>query len=391
MSSTEAQPSAETRRILRDLIAFDTVSRNSNLDLIDYVQSALADLGIESELTHDDTGRKANLYATIGPQDRGGIALSGHTDVVPVDGQPWSSDPFALYEADGKLYGRGTADMKGFVAAVLAYAPAFAKAQLNEPVHLCFSYDEEVGCLGVQKLLAPLMNREVRPRAAIIGEPTGMEVINAHKGKLSTCAEVRGFACHSAYAPEGVNAALAAARLTAKLGEIAERKATEGPFDSAYDIPHTTVHVGVLEGGTALNIVPDAAKLHFEIRNLPNDDPHAILQEAIDYARQELEPAMQSVQAETGFSFHRLSHFPALDTDPGDDVVVLAKALAGKNATGKVAFGTEAGRFKDAGIPAVVCGPGYIAQAHKPDEFVGLDQLAACERFLAGLLDRLSA
>ena len=391
MSSPSADPSAETRRILADLIAFDTVSRNSNLALIDYVRGLLAELGIDSELTHDDAGRKANLYATIGPRNRGGIALSGHTDVVPVDDQTWTSDPFELREADGKLYGRGTADMKGFLAAVLAHAPAFARARLSAPVHLCFSYDEEVGCLGVQKLLAPLMQRDVRPAAAIIGEPTGMEVINAHKGKLSMRAEVTGFACHSAYAPEGVNAALAAARLAAKLGEIAERKNAHGPFDTAYDVAHTTVHVGVLLGGTALNIVPSSATLEFEVRNLPGDDPHALVQEAIDYARAELEPAMQAVKAGTGFSFAELSHFPALDTDPGHDVVVLAKSLAGKNATGKVAFGTEAGRFKDAGIPAVVCGPGLIAQAHKPDEFVALDQLAACERFLGGLLDKLSA
>ena len=391
MPPTHAAPSAETRRILADLIAFDTVSRNSNLQLIDYVRALLADLGVESELTHDADGRKANLYATIGPTDRGGIALSGHTDVVPVDDQTWTSDPFALREADGRLYGRGTADMKGFLACVLAHAPAFARARLSQPVHLCFSYDEEVGCLGVQKLLAPLMQREVRPTAAIIGEPTGMEVINAHKGKLSMRAEVSGSACHSAYAPEGVNAALAAARLAAKLGEIAERKMSDGPFDSAYDVAHTTVHVGVLEGGTALNIVPSSASLEFEVRNLPGDDPHALVQEAIDYARNALEPEMQAVKAGTGFSFAELSHFPALDTDPGHEVVVLAKALAEKNATGKVAFGTEAGRFKDAGIPAVVCGPGLIAQAHKPDEFVELDQLAACERFLAGLLDRQSA
>ncbi|MBK1669657.1 acetylornithine deacetylase [Rhodovibrio sodomensis] len=390
MSSHPAEPSAETRRILADLIAFDTVSRNSNLALIEYVRAQLAELGVESELTHDDAGRKANLYATIGPTDRGGIALSGHTDVVPVDDQTWASDPFELREADGRLYGRGTADMKGFLACVLAYAPAFARAQLSAPVHLCFSYDEEVGCLGVQKLLTPLLQRDVRPAAAIIGEPTGMEVINAHKGKLSMRAEVTGFACHSAYAPDGVNAALAAARLAAKLGEIAERKIAEGPFDPAYDVAHTTVHLGVLEGGTALNIVPSAARLDFEVRNLPGDDPHVLVQEAIDYARREIEPAMQAVRPGTGFSFAELSHFPALDTDPGHDVVVLAKALAGKNATGKVAFGTEAGRFKDAGIPAVVCGPGLIAQAHKPDEFVALDQLAACERFLGGLLDRLS-
>jgi acetylornithine deacetylase len=391
VSSASAEPSAETRRILADLIAFDTVSRNSNLALIRYVAAYLADLGVASELTHDETGAKANLYATIGPADRAGIALSGHTDVVPVDGQAWSGDPFDLWEADGKLFGRGTADMKGFLAAVLAHAPAFARAELATPVHLCFSYDEEVGCLGVQKLLAPLMQRDVRPTAAIVGEPTEMQVINAHKGKLSMRAEVTGYACHSAYAPAGVNAALAAARFAGKLGELAARKQADGPFDPAYDVPHTTVHLGVLEAGTALNIVPSAARVEFEVRNLPGDDPHALAQEAIDHARSEIEPAMQALRPETGFAFAELSHFPALDTDPGHEVVTLAKALTGRNATGKVAFGTEAGRFQDAGIPSVVCGPGSIQQAHKPDEFVALEQLAACERFLAGLLDRLRA
>jgi acetylornithine deacetylase len=392
MSDAHADtPSEATRRHLADLIAFDTTSRNSNLELIRHVEALLAELGVESELTWDDDGRKANLYATIGPRDHGGIALSGHTDVVPVDGQDWSRDPFAMWEANGRLYGRGTCDMKGFIAACLAWAPKFAAAELATPVHLCFSYDEEVGCLGVQKLLTPLMDRPTKPRAAIIGEPTEMAVINAHKGKLSMRAEVRGLACHSALAPQGVNAALAAARLAAKLGEIAERKAAEGPFDQAYDVPYSTVHPGVLQGGTALNIVPSEASLDFEVRNLPDDDPHAILREALDYARRDLEPAMQAVDPKAGFSFRELSHFPALNTPEDSDVVTLAKAVAQANATGKVAFGTEAGRFDAAGIPAVVCGPGAIAQAHKPDEFVALDQLAACERMLERLLAQLSA
>ena len=383
-------PTAATRKHLADLIAFDTTSRNSNLDLIRHVEAYLADLGVASELSYDADGRKANLYATLGPTDRPGIALSGHTDVVPVDGQDWSSDPFQVAERGGKLYGRGSCDMKGFLAVCLAWAPRFLDADLATPVHLCFSYDEEVGCLGVRTLLDALRDKPVRPRAVVVGEPTGMQVINAHKGKLSMRAEVRGLSCHSALAPQGVNAVQAAARLAVKLAEMAERKASEGPFDRAFDVPHTTVHAGVLHGGTALNIVPSEATLDFEVRNLPDDDPHALMDEAMRYARERIEPAMHAIDPSTGFSFHELSHFPALDTPPDAELVTLAKALAQANDTGKVAFGTEGGRFQEAGLPAVVCGPGSIAQAHKPDEFVAADQLAACERFMDRLVERLS-
>jgi acetylornithine deacetylase len=375
--------------MLERLIAFDTTSRNSNLELIRDVEQYLADLGIDCELTYDDGGGKANLFATLGPANKPGIALSGHTDVVPVDGQDWSSDPFDAVQRDGKLYGRGSCDMKGFLAACLAYAPKLLAARPKTPVHLCFSYDEEVGCLGVRKLLADLAQRPVKPSMVIVGEPTEMRVVNAHKGKLSMRATVRGLSCHSSLAPQGVNAVEAAARLTVFLSDLARRKAQEGPFDEAFDVPHTTVHAGVIDGGTALNIVPSECRLAFEFRNLPQDDPRDLLAEAVDFVRREVEPAMQAIDPATGFTFEELSAFPALDTEPDAAVVTLAKALARANDTGKVAFGTEAGLFAADGIPAVVCGPGSIEQAHKPDEFIALDQLAQCERFLDRLLDHV--
>lgn len=385
------RPSAETIDMLRRLVAFDTTSRNSNLDLIRDVAGYLDGLGVASELTYDEDGRKANLYATLGPADVPGIALSGHTDVVPVDGQDWSSDPFALREHDGRLYGRGSCDMKGFLAVCLAYAPKFLAAKPRVPVHLCLSYDEEVGCLGVRKLLAELEKKPVRPKAVVIGEPTGMQVVNAHKGKLSMRAHVRGLSCHSSLAPQGVNAVEAAARLAVFLSDMGRRKAAEGPFDEGFDIPYTTAHCGVISGGTALNIVPSECTLDFEFRTLPREDAEALLAEVQDYVRREIEPPMHAVDGATGFTWEESSAFPALDTDPEAAVVTLAKALAQANDTCKVAFGTEAGRFSESGIPAVVCGPGSIAQAHKPDEFISLEQLVRCERFMDRLIDHLNA
>jgi acetylornithine deacetylase len=373
------------------LIGFDTTSRNSNLELIRYVQGYLAEHGVESHLTHDADHPKANLYATLGPDDRPGIALSGHTDVVPVDGQDWSSDPWRVVERDGRLYGRGACDMKGFIAIVLAHVPRFLARGPATPIHLCLSYDEEVGCLGVRGLLAFLAGQPVKPAACIIGEPTSMKVITAHKGKLSLRCRVRGLEAHSSLAPKGVNAINAAARVIAKLADMARRKAEEGPYDTDYDVTHTTVHTGLIQGGTQLNIVPGACSFEFEFRNLPADDPEALLAELKAYAHQEIEPAMKAIAPDTGFAWEVMSAFPGLETPPDAEVVALAKALSGGNTTGKVAFGTEAGLFHDSGIPAVICGPGSIEQAHKPDEYVSLEQLALCERFMARLADRVAA
>jgi acetylornithine deacetylase len=383
--------SAEARAMIERLIAFDTTSRNSNLDLIHDVRDYLAGLGVESHLTFDDDKNKANLYATLGPDDRGGIALSGHTDVVPVDGQDWSSDPWTIVERDGRLYGRGTCDMKSFIAVALAHAPRFLERELRLPIHLCLSYDEEIGCQGVPRMLAFLAERPVRPAACIVGEPTEMRVVTGHKGKLAYKCGVRGLEGHSALAPHGVNAVEAAAKVIARISAIAARKAAEGPFDPAYDVPHSTVHCGVVEGGTALNIVPADCRFEFEFRCLPVDDPAALLAEVRAYAHDEIEPAMKAISPGAGFSWDEHSYFPGLDIPTDADVVALAQALTGANDTFKVAFGTEAGLFHESGIPAVVCGPGSIAQAHKPDEFIALEQVALCERFMARLLDRVAA
>jgi len=382
--------SKDVRDMIERLIAFDTTSRNSNMELIEDVRGYLAGLGVESHLTYDDDRRKANLYATLGPTDRGGIALSGHTDVVPVDGQDWSSDPWTVTERDGRLYGRGTCDMKAFIAVALSYAPRFLAADLQMPVHLCLSYDEEIGCQGAPRMLAFLADQPVRPRACIVGEPTEMRVIVGHKGKLSCRAEVQGLECHSALAPRGVNAVHAAARVVTRLAEMAREKATEGPFDEDYEVPYTTVHCGVIRGGTALNIVPAACSFDFEFRCLPQEDPQTLYEEVQAFARDQVEPAMKAVSPETGFTWNPISSFPGLDIANDHEIVTLVKSLVGANATGKVDFGTEAGLFDRSGIPAVICGPGSILQAHKPDEFIALEQIALCERFMERLLDRLT-
>jgi acetylornithine deacetylase len=377
--------------MIRRLVAFDTTSRNSNLDLIHYVRDYLKGLGVEARLVLDAEATKANLYATLGPTDRPGIALSGHSDVVPVDGQDWASDPWQTSERDGRLYGRGTCDMKGFIGAVLALVPEFLQRELTTPIHLILSYDEEVGCVGVRRLLEVMRDMPVRPKACVIGEPTEMKVATAHKGKMSTRARVRGHECHSSLAPHGVNAIEMAAQVVTYLAAMGRRFAADGPFDHDYDVPHNTVHTGLIVGGTALNIVPAECRFDFEFRYLPGTDPQALLAEVQDYAKRELLPRMQGISQATGFDWEGISAFPGLNIALDEPVVQLAKALTGANATGKVAFGTEAGLFQQAGIPTVICGPGSIAQAHKPDEYVALDQIAQCEAFLRRLIDRVAA
>ncbi|MGE0714049.1 MAG: acetylornithine deacetylase [Alphaproteobacteria bacterium] len=385
------RPSPASLEMIRRLVGFDTTSRNSNLELIEWIRRYLTDHGIASELFHDDDGRKANLFATIGPADRGGVMLSGHTDVVPIDGQEWSTDAFDVVERDGRLYGRGTTDMKSFVAVALAMVPRFVAARLATPVHLAFSYDEEVGCLGVRRMIEAVARRDIRPTACIVGEPTEMQVIVAHKGKLSIRCDVRGFECHSSICHTGVNAVEAAAEVVACLRRIGRRLRDDGPHDPAFDPPYTTVHTGTIAGGTALNIVPKDCAIEFEFRYLPGQDPRALLAEVQDHAERVLLPEMRAVRPDTGFTWSEMSAFPGLGTPEDAPVVELVRGLSGANRTGKVAFGTEAGLFEAAGIPTVVCGPGSIDQAHKPNEFIALDQVAACEAFLGRLVDRLVA
>jgi acetylornithine deacetylase len=380
-----------SRDILARLIAFDTVSRNSNLALIKYIQDYLAGLGVDSELFFDEAGGKANLFATLGPRDRGGVCLSGHTDVVPVDGQNWSVPPFELTENDGRLYGRGTADMKGYIACVLAAVPAFLAQPLRVPLHLAFSYDEEVGCLGVRSLLADLARREHKPIACIIGEPTELKPVLGHKGKLAMRCQVHGAACHSAYAPQGVNAIEYAAKLINRLGEIGSRLAAPERHDPRFDPPYSTVQTGVIGGGRALNIVPAECQFDFEVRALPSDDPQQVAEQLRDYAETELLPKMRAVKAEADIRFSELSAYPALATDPQSEVAQLLARLSGSDEFSTVAFGTEGGLFDQAGIPTVVCGPGSMDQGHKPDEFVSVEQLAACDGMLGRLVEWMKA
>ena len=373
--------------LLTTLVGFDTTSRDSNLALIDWVESYLADLGIKSDRSWDADRRKANLFATIGPDDKPGIVLSGHTDVVPVDGQDWTSDPFTLTRKDGKLVGRGASDMKGFLGVVLAKTPEFVRRQPKTPIHLAFTYDEEVGCLGVRTLLADLAKRPVRPRACVVGEPTLMKPVIGHKGKQSVRCHVHGLECHSALAHQGVNAVEAAAELVAHLKGMARRFRDQGPFDPDYSPPYTTVHTGKIHGGTALNIVPKDCSFDFEFRYLPSEDPAVLFGEVERFATEKLLPEMRAISAAAGFDFQELSSMAGLDMSSEAEVTRLVMQLSGANGTGKVSFGTEGGLYQEFGIPTIVCGPGSIEQAHKPDEWIEIEQLVAAERFMDRLLD----
>ncbi|WP_434568593.1 acetylornithine deacetylase [Pseudomonas sp. Z3-8] len=375
-----------SRALLAELVGFATVSRDSNLALIEFVGDYLQGLGVSSELIYNAERTKANLLASIGPSVPGGVVLSGHTDVVPVDGQAWTVDPFCLSEMDGKLFGRGTADMKGYLASVLAAVPTFLSSPLRRPLHLAFSYDEEVGCLGVRSLLEVLPQRIPQPALCLIGEPTELQPVLGHKGKLAMRCHVRGAPCHSAYAPYGVNAIEQAARLIGRLGEIGAELAEPSRHDGRFDPAYSTVQVGVIQGGTALNIVPADCRFDFEVRALPDFAPQGVVEKLQDYADQALLPRMRAVSADTAIRFEHLSAYPGLATAPDSEAARLIARLCGSEAFGTVAFGTEGGLFDQAGIPTVVCGPGSMDQGHKPDEYVSVEQMAACDR----LMDRLA-
>lgn len=378
-----------SRELLARLVAFPTVSRDSNLALIEFVRDYLAGLGVACELDYNSAGSKANLFATIGPTERGGVLLSGHSDVVPVDGQAWTVPPFELSERGGKLYGRGAADMKGFIACVLAAVPRFLARPLRLPIHLAFSYDEEVGCLGVRSLLAELQQRPNKPLLCLIGEPTELKPVLGHKGKLAMRCQVQGAACHSAYATQGVNAIEYAARLIGKLGEIGQRLKAVERQDERFDPPYTTLQTGLISGGRALNIVPAECQFDFEVRALPSDDPQQVADELKAYAEAELLPQMRGVSAASAIAFQPLSAYPGLATDPHSQAAELLALLSGSRDFSTVAFGTEGGLFHQAGIPTVVCGPGSMEQGHKPDEFVSQQQLDGCDAMLMRLADWL--
>jgi acetylornithine deacetylase len=376
---------SSSKDLLASLIAFDTTSRESNLQLIEFVRDYLDRLQVPSTLIFNDERTKANLFATIGTDDRPGIVLSGHTDVVPVDGQPWSVPPFELSEKDGKLYGRGTADMKGYIACVLAAVPGLLAEPLRMPVHIALSYDEEVGCLGVRSLLAELEQRPHKPLLCIIGEPTELKPVLGHKGKLAMRCDVHGAACHSAYSPQGVNAIEYAADLIGELGRIGSRLRAPDLQDSRFDPPFTTVQTGVISGGKALNIVPADCRFDFEIRTLPSQNPKDVAQQLEHYAQQQVLPRMQAVDTRSSISFSELSAYPGLATDAQSQAARLIAEFCGSSAFTTVAFGTEGGLFDAVGIPTVVCGPGSMDQGHKPDEFVSVEQLQACDSMLERL------
>ena len=381
----------QTTTILEALIGFPTVSRDPNDGLIAYVAELLRGVGIEPVLVPNEDGSKANLHASIGPAGAGGVMLSGHTDVVPIDGQAWTRPPFALTESGGRFYGRGTADMKGFVACALAAMLRGAGRPLRSPLHLALSYDEELGCLGVHSLIDLLRRGPARPALCIVGEPTGMQVATGHKGKTGLRATCRGVEAHSELAPTGLNALHLAADLMAAIRAEQERIAAEGTRDGDYDVPYSTLHVGRLNGGVALNIVPNLAVMDFELRNLAGDDPATLLA-PIHEAAERLGAAAREKFPGAGIGIEIFNAYPGLDTARTSEAVAFVKGLTGANGTIKVAFGTEGGLFSDElGLPTVVCGPGSMAQGHKPDEFVEAEQLARCDAMLDALLDRLEA
>lgn len=380
-----------TLELLDRLIAFPTVSRDPNRELIAFAQDFLAARGIEAQIVATPDGRKANLFATIGPADRPGIMLSGHTDVVPVEGQAWSSDPFRLRVEDGRAYGRGTADMKGFVAAALALAARAAGRELSTPLHLALSHDEEVGCVGVRSLIERMEQTPVRPHICIVGEPTSLRIATGHKGKLAARATCCGVEGHSALAPRALNAIHLACDFVGVLREQQDRLATEGARDPDYDIPYTTVHAGVIDGGTALNIVPNRCTVDFEIRNIAQDDASQILNRLMDGAAKLVEQR-KGAFPQADIVVDVVNTYPGLATPPDAPIVDFVRLLVEDPATFKVAFGTEGGLFDSRlSIPTVICGPGSMDQGHKPDEFISLDQLASCDRMMGRLLDRLAA
>ncbi|MFV1589896.1 acetylornithine deacetylase [Phaeobacter sp. JH20_39] len=375
---------------LERLIGFNSVSARSNLEIIGFIEGFLRERGFRLTRLPDGTGQKAGLYAEIGPSE-GGLLLSGHTDVVPTDGQNWTRDPFRMSRDADRLYGRGTTDMKGYLACMLSAADLAARRDLTEPLKLVFSYDEEVGCVGIQKMadqLAPLLGS---PRVCFVGEPTEMRVTIGHKGKAAIKATCTGQNGHSALAPYFVNALHVAADFVIELRRTQTRLATDGARDPAYDIAYSTVHIGKLSGGIALNIVPDIAELILEYRHLVADDPERIMDMIRDAARR-VATRYRADFAGVDITLDRYNSYPGLEVPQDAPEVTLAGRLAGNQNIAKVAFGTEAGVFSALGIPTVVCGPGSMeGQGHKPDEFITLDQLSACERIMDRVVDEISA
>jgi acetylornithine deacetylase len=376
--------------MLERLVAFDTTSRNSNLELIAFVEEYLRAYGVSSERVANADGTKSNLFATIGPDVEGGVILSGHTDVVPIDGQDWSSEPFVLTHKGPRVYGRGTSDMKAFSAVALALLPEFLGARLSRPIHLALSYDEEVGCLGAPALVQHIAQRKLRPTLAIIGEPTMMRVVNAHKGVRSFHVTVTGHEAHSSRTHEGVSAVMVAAELIMHIKSLADEMKRRGDPSGRFDPPQTTTQASVIQGGTALNILAKKCTFSFEYRTLPEADDGEIKQRFTTFARSEVLPRIRDIAADCDIEIRERSHVPPLRAVKESAAEALAFALTGANASEAVSYATEAGIFQGAGFPSIVCGPGDIAQAHKPDEFIDLAQIDLCAQFMSRLAQRLS-
>ncbi|MCW8443003.1 acetylornithine deacetylase [Fluoribacter gormanii] len=374
---------------LTKLIAFDTTSRNSNLSLIETIANALNDYHIDSILIHDDKGLKANLLASIPDrhgQLHGGLILSAHTDVVPVDGQAWDSNPFQATIKDEKIYGRGACDMKGFIAVVMSLVPQLKALNLDFPIHFAFSYDEEVGCIGAPRLIEKMMKLNYKPKACIVGEPTSMQPVIGHKGIQCYRCQIHGVAAHSSLTPQGCNAIEHAASFIAYLRNMAHQFKLQGHHDASYDVPYTTISTNLIQGGIAYNTIPSLCEFVFEIRNLVSDNPEQLHQKILDYLDAQLLPALHKEQLNTNVILERLAKAPGLDTPLSEPIVRAAQSICQNEKQLKVAYATEAGLFQQAEIPTIVCGPGSIEQAHRANEFVTLEQLDRCDQFILNMV-----
>ena len=376
--------------MIEKLVSFDTVSRHSNMALIDFVRDYLRGHGVDSQLVPNHDGSKANLYATVGPNVAGGVVLSGHTDVVPVDGQPWDTDPFRIVEKGGRLYGRGTCDMKSFIAIALAKVPEMLAKGIAAPVHFAFSYDEEVGCAGAPAMIREMADKLPRPRAVIVGEPTNMEIVNAHKGVNGFKTTVIGHEAHSSQVHRGVSAVMNAAKLINFLDGMMQENRDKADPSNGFEPPFSTLHVGMVNGGTALNIISRKCEFVWDVRNIPADDPFAFVERFEAYARDELLPAMREIDPDCAIVTENTSTAPAMRPEDNGAAEELCKHLTGRNSTSVVPYATEAGQFQEVGYSTIVCGPGSIDQAHQPNEFIEVSQVHECEAFIGKLIDHLA-
>lgn len=384
------KPTYTALEMLEKLVAFPSVSRDSNLPVIDFIEDYLKAYGIPSTRVYNDEGNKASLYATVGPQVPGGVVLSGHTDVVPVDGQDWQTDPFTVTQKGDRLFGRGTCDMKGFLSLGLAQLPAMVAADLVRPIHFAFSYDEELACLGAWDLVAEMAKHVAMPAAVIVGEPTNMEVVTGHKGLINLLTRVRGFEVHSSLAHTGVSAVAIAAKLVTYLTETSEQNRQAADPQNPFVPNWTTVHCGQIEGGTAHNIVAKDCWFATDIRAIPTETPRQFYDRYLAYVRDEVEPAMQAIHRDTGIDIEILSEVPGLAPETNGAAEELARSLTGDNGSHVVSYGTEAGQFQGAGFSVVVCGPGSIEQAHQPNEYLELSELEKGSQFIQDLIKRQS-